>query len=240
VGVEVPVTVQLRFSPVQHVRFERLVAKARALGLRGSREAMLLAALEREVRLAAEQTDCRRDRPRNGGSGEPRAEAPERRLKELALARSPYQVVVYRCERCGAAHVPTSDGMKLLGPATIGAILCDARVSTGAKRMRSTIAPRVRRRVLERDGHRCRMAGCGSTRNLEVHHRVPLALGGSDDAENLLALCESCHRWVHEKLTRDITMAYSEKFPRGNAGVEVSTLSSNRRVCGEFNGHVPG
>jgi hypothetical protein len=118
------------------VRFERLVAKARALGLRGSREAMLLAALEREVRLAAEQTDCRRDRPRNGGSGEPRAEAPERRLKELALARSPYQVVVYRCERCGAAHVPTSDGMKLLGPATIGAILCDARVSTGAKRMR--------------------------------------------------------------------------------------------------------
>jgi hypothetical protein len=61
------------------------------------------------------------------------------------------------------------------------------------------------------------MAGCGSARHLEVHHRVPLVLGGSDDVENLLALCRGCHRWVHEKLTHDIAMAYSEKFPQGNS-----------------------
>jgi hypothetical protein len=142
---------------------------------------------------------------------------PGRRRETPVLARSPYTIVIYRCESCGGAHVPTSEGMKLLGPATIGAILCDAQLSGGGKRMRATIAPRVRRRVLERDGYRCRMAGCGSARHLEVHHRVPLVLGGSDDVENLLALCRGCHRWVHEKLTRDITMAYSEKFPQGNS-----------------------
>jgi hypothetical protein len=243
-GVDVPVTVQLRFSPVQYARFEKLVTKARALGLRGPREAIVLAALETEVRVAEEQRGRKRNRLRAGGPAVRRADAPgseasrlaasdavRRGPRERASARSPYQVVVYRCERCGAAHVPTSEGTKLLGPATIGAILCDAQVSDGGKRMRSTIAPRVRRRVLERDGYRCRMAGCGSTRDLEVHHRVPLALGGSDGIENLLALCGPCHRWVHEKLTHDITMDYSERFPWGNLA-ESDAQASTSRVLG--------
>jgi hypothetical protein len=90
--------------------------------------------------------------------------------------------------------------------------LCDAQVSDGAKRRRSTIAPAVRRKVLDRDGHRCRMAGCGSRRNLRLHHRIPLALGGTDRPENLLTLCDSCHTWVHRKLISDLTTSWTNDF----------------------------
>jgi|GEM_PF-5077072 5-methylcytosine-specific restriction endonuclease McrA len=32
---------------------------------------------------------------------------------------------------------------------------------------------------------------------LEVHHRIPLALGGDDTVENAIALCPNCHRHAH-------------------------------------------
>lgn len=50
----------------------------------------------------------------------------------------------------------------------------------------------VRRRVLERDGHRCK--ACGRAGRLEVDHIVPLAGGGKPyDMRNLQALCRGCH-----------------------------------------------
>jgi hypothetical protein len=32
---------------------------------------------------------------------------------------------------------------------------------------------------------------------LEVHHRVPLAMGGEDTVDNAIALCPNCHRHAH-------------------------------------------
>ena len=49
----------------------------------------------------------------------------------------------------------------------------------------------VRDAVLRRDDHRC--ASCGAGRSLEVHHRVPVARGGSDRAANLVSLRHACH-----------------------------------------------
>ena len=37
---------------------------------------------------------------------------------------------------------------------------------------------------------------------LEVHHRVPLALGGDDTVENTAALCPNCHRQEHYGTSR--------------------------------------
>ena len=37
----------------------------------------------------------------------------------------------------------------------------------------------------------------GGTPYLEVHHRVPLALGGEDTVENAIAACPNCHRRQH-------------------------------------------
>ena len=51
---------------------------------------------------------------------------------------------------------------------------------------------RLRRRILERDGYRCR--ACGRPGRLEVDHVQPLHQGGAAlDPTNLQALCGPCH-----------------------------------------------
>lgn len=39
-------------------------------------------------------------------------------------------------------------------------------------------------------------AFCGRTEQLELHHMIPLFLGGTDDAANLVWLCTPCHAVV--------------------------------------------
>ncbi|MCY4414953.1 MAG: HNH endonuclease signature motif containing protein [Chloroflexi bacterium] len=51
---------------------------------------------------------------------------------------------------------------------------------------------RIRRRVFERDGNRCRE--CGSARQLECDHITSLFSGGEPwDMRNLQTLCRDCH-----------------------------------------------
>jgi len=45
---------------------------------------------------------------------------------------------------------------------------------------------------------------CRETECLQEHHVVPRRMGGTDDEENLLTLCPTCHRKVENK--------YSERF----------------------------
>ncbi|MEG0957749.1 MAG: HNH endonuclease signature motif containing protein [Anaerovoracaceae bacterium] len=33
----------------------------------------------------------------------------------------------------------------------------------------------------------------------EVHHKIPLSLGGTHARENLIALCKSCHATIHAR-----------------------------------------
>ncbi len=60
----------------------------------------------------------------------------------------------------------------------------------------STISPKLRFEILERDGFRCQL--CGTTAQhrsrLEIDHKIPKKLGGSDEPENLWTLCFSCNR----------------------------------------------
>ena len=52
---------------------------------------------------------------------------------------------------------------------------------------------RVRRKVLDRDKHRCRKCGIFTSR-FEVDHVVPLEAGGAEYAlDNLQTLCRPCH-----------------------------------------------
>lgn len=37
---------------------------------------------------------------------------------------------------------------------------------------------------------------CGSTENIEMHHMIPLFLGGTTDRENCIGLCRQCHQAV--------------------------------------------
>jgi hypothetical protein len=57
----------------------------------------------------------------------------------------------------------------------------------------------MRRNLTEKDkkeiGLRC--CNCGSTKELEYHHIVPVSLGGNDINSNMTCLCYPCHQKIH-------------------------------------------
>ena len=56
-----------------------------------------------------------------------------------------------------------------------------------------------------RDGEKCRICGKSSFKdnaNLEVHHIIQRAYGGTDVPENVVTLCEDCHHAHHANLSR--------------------------------------
>ena len=57
---------------------------------------------------------------------------------------------------------------------------------------REHLSASKRKRILLRGKGRCMK--CGSKKNLEIDHVVPLARGGSNRLENLQLLCQSCNR----------------------------------------------
>ena len=63
--------------------------------------------------------------------------------------------------------------------------------------------------ILERDGWRCQR--CGSSSNLQVHHRKFRSRFGDDAAQNLITLCAHCHRTEHGLCKGLVVMA---KYPR--------------------------
>ena len=52
---------------------------------------------------------------------------------------------------------------------------------------------------MARDRHRCRAPGCDRTLFLEVHHLKPRRKGGTNKPVNLVTLCSTCHRFMHER-----------------------------------------
>jgi 5-methylcytosine-specific restriction endonuclease McrA len=177
--VDLSTNISLRADAVQLARFEALLEKARKLRLlpAGSdRLDVVLAGLEALV-AAADASSATAPRP----------SAPT------------FQVIVQQCPECGAAAAVTQRGERPLAPAQVAAIGCDARVKREGAPNRSVIPPSVRTAVLARDRHRCTTPGCGATHFLEVHHVVARSRGGSNKAENLVALCGRCHRFLHER-----------------------------------------
>lgn len=74
-------------------------------------------------------------------------------------------------------------------------VLIDPEPIPGLERIMSA---RLRRQVLERDGHACVSCGRGPDPHLriwlEVDHIVPLEAGGQSELDNLRTLCNECHR----------------------------------------------
>jgi hypothetical protein len=64
-------------------------------------------------------------------------------------------------------------------------------------RAKQSIPPAMRRAVLTRDRHRCRVPGCTHATFVDVHHVQPRSEGGRNEASNLLTLCSVHHRAVH-------------------------------------------
>jgi hypothetical protein len=212
--LEVPVELRLTFTPEQYARYEALMERVRKRRIQGSREELLLEGLEsllqdepRSFREASHRGSSPRhtndvDRGTHRGQRATtrcaRHSAPDTRVPSA----SPYQIVTYICSRCGNGELNTSRGRKPIARATLEMILCDARVARDGKRNTSTVPPRLRRAVFERDGHRCRLASCSHTRFLTVHHVVPRECNGPNSMSNLITVCAACHHLLHERERR--------------------------------------
>jgi len=103
------------------------------------------------------------------------------------------------CPACNEATLQTSRGRFKAPKPLLEAARCDAVVEDQNSRRRNIISPRLRRAVLHRDGHCCHTPGCSHTQFLQIHHRVPSIQGGSTELDNLVTLCSSCHRALHER-----------------------------------------
>lgn len=71
----------------------------------------------------------------------------------------------------------------------------------------------IRRTILDRDGHRCRACnGRVTSRDADVHHLLPRAMGGSDEMANLITLCDGCHAARHPHLAGGLARRVIERW----------------------------
>lgn len=68
----------------------------------------------------------------------------------------------------------------------------------------------MKKRVIYIFGGEC--AICGNPENLEIHHVVPRAEGGTNDIANLLPLCHECHCAIHKMKKINGKKTYEERF----------------------------
>jgi hypothetical protein len=171
---ELPVRFQVDLTPEQEARRKALVERLHKLGgIPGGRGELMLEALAALV------------------------EIKEKAPRGALASRPPVQIHVH--DHGDRMTVQTGAGERELSRAESERMGCDAAIYRSGGRNTTTIPPRVRREVLTRDQHRCQAPGCGRTRFLEVHHLVPRNRGGSNQPENLVTLCGTCHRLWHEK-----------------------------------------
>jgi hypothetical protein len=65
--------------------------------------------------------------------------------------------------------------------------------------------------ILDRDDNMCR--NCGETKELEVHHIIPVNQGGTKDDDNLCTLCEACHKdMAHGQTMADVSYDTKDEF----------------------------
>ena len=102
-----------------------------------------------------------------------------------------------RCELGGGTALAPETARRLACDASIVRLLeRDGRPLTIGRKTRS-IPPALRRALQSRD-RGCRFPGCGSRRFVDAHHIEHWAHGGATDLDNLVQLCSTHHRLLHE------------------------------------------
>ena len=162
--------VAFKFSPEEYSRWSSMVESLRKQGRRDSKEQIILSGLADLIS-----------------------------SKGQAVGTPGYLLHIHQCPECSQKVLHNSRGTFEVEPALLEAAICDAVVQGPDGSRRANISPRLRRLILDRDGHRCQGPGCGHTRFLEIHHRIPVSKGGRTEMENLVTLCSGCHRELHQR-----------------------------------------
>ena len=118
---------------------------------------------------------------------------------------APYRLAISTCRTC-AKSFQIAGGREVEVPSTmVDMFRCDARhlgdlEADVPARALASVTPRMREQVLARDGFQCRVPGCRSRRNLDVHHIEFQCMGGPNKGSNLATLCGGHHAQLHEGL----------------------------------------
>ena len=122
-----------------------------------------------------------------------------------------------RCELADGAPLAAETARRLACDASIVPLLeRDGRPLSVGRKTRS-IPPALRRALSTRD-RGCRFPGCGSRRFIDAHHIQHWAHGGATDLHNLVQLCSTHHRLVHEggfRVERDAGLGLVFRRPDG-------------------------
>jgi len=88
----------------------------------------------------------------------------------------------------------------------IGILLDSDRKTTKAlkSRMKRDGVKACRKHVLNANGNKCYVCGYSLLSVLVIHHVKPVSEGGSNELENLVVLCPTCHAVVHTLLRNSI------------------------------------
>ncbi|MFO0984659.1 MAG: HNH endonuclease signature motif containing protein [Planctomycetota bacterium] len=188
--------ITLHVSPSQYALFEAVRTQVEhETGARATLESAVLRALA-----AHWQSGPRR----------PRARVPRRAVPELVYVKCPdcergavnteqgllpvsaaalVEVERQACVRAvPASDAPAADAVPASTPAT-PAVPGEQRDAAAGDELRA--------RILARDGHRCRVPGCGARRDLQAHHVRWRRHGGATHAGNLVAVCGVHHAIIH-------------------------------------------
>ncbi len=119
-----------------------------------------------------------------------------------------------------SAHVGAVAGNNAVAPAGVGGSSRGEASRSVARRPKATqtIPPALRRAVLSRDGHCCRVPGCKNSTYLDLHHIELRSEGGRNVLANIITLCGAHHRAVHHGsllIERDVSGRVSFKHGDG-------------------------
>lgn len=88
------------------------------------------------------------------------------------------------------------------------------------KMMKERIPPKVKARILERDGNKC--IKCRTSKWLELHHIVPVYRGGTNDESNLITMCSLCHHFAPENPLKLIKYMADPNRPPFDLAIDVA------------------
>ena len=120
----------------------------------------------------------------------------------VATTKAPAQIAISVCPSCKVARQNGAGVEYAISPAAFERAACDAKwlgdVDAPRARAVQSVTPALREYVLARDKYRCRVPGCRSARNLELHHLEHQEHGGSHDEQNIVTICGGHHGAHHD------------------------------------------
>jgi 5-methylcytosine-specific restriction endonuclease McrA len=102
--------------------------------------------------------------------------------------------LTYTCEKCKTSF---QSAAYIRNERKKHCEICRRKVKSSSNELMQ-LSSRTIQKILKRAKIECAMCGWNRT-SLDIHHILPRSEGGSDELNNLIALCPNCHRLAHEK-----------------------------------------